>query len=409
MGDYTPYLYYTSDYGRNWRRIDSGIPRDHFTRVLRQYPRNPDVLFAGTESGLYVSMNNGRDWRPFQLNLPVVPVTDLAIKDDNLIVATQGRSFWVLDDLTPLAQLDEVAANADFHLYQPAAAWRMGGSSRTSRTEGQNHPGGVNFHLYLSEEAARDSTPMMLTVLQDGDTIRSWSTTSKDDENKLDLKAGGQTINWDMRYPDGVKVPGMILWWAGAGGPMALPGDYRVAFSYGEREQVRDFIIKADPRVQASEEDRLAQFTFMKEVQDKASEAHQTIIDLRKLRDQIKDFQDRVEDDGLTARGQAIVDSLTAIEETLYQTQNKSGQDPLNFPIRLTNKLAHLNSLAGIGTFRPTASAYEVKNELTEQIDAELEKYRRIVAEEVPAYNQMILERKVDVIRAPISEPSARK
>jgi photosystem II stability/assembly factor-like uncharacterized protein len=409
MGDYEPYLYHTDDYGRNWRRIDRGIARDHFTRVLRQYPRNPDVLFAGTESGLYMSLDDGRNWRLFQQNMPIVPVTDLVIKDDNLIVATQGRSFWMVDDLTPLAQLDAVTEDADFHLFEPVDAWRMGGSSRTSRTAGQNHPGGVNFHLYLSEEAAKDSLPMVLSVLQDGDTIRRWSTTDDDDDSKLELKAGGQVINWDMQYPDGVKVPGMILWWAGAGGPMALPGEYEVVFSYGEWEQARDFTIKADPRVQATEEDRLAQFTFMKEVQDKTSEAHQTIIDLRKLRDQIKDFQERIEDGEIIAEGKSIIDSLTAIEETLYQTKNRSGQDPLNYPIRLTNKLAHLNSLTGIGTYRPTAAAYRVKEELTEQIDAELAKYRSIVAEEVPAYNRMILEREVDVIRPPASEPSARK
>ena len=408
-GDYTPYLYHTRDYGKTWRRIDAGIPRDHFTRVVRQYPGDPEILFAGTETGLYVSFDDGDHWRPFQQNLPIVPVTDLTFKDDNLIIATQGRSFWVLDDLTPLKQLGAVAANADFHLFQPVDAWRMDGSSRTSRTAGENHPGGVNFHLYLSEETAKDTLPMQLTVLQGSDTIRSWSTTASEEARKLDLKAGGQVINWDLRYPDGVEVPGMILWWAGAGGPMALPGDYTVAFKVGEREQTQPFTIKADPRVQASEEDRMAQFEFMKEVQDKASEAHQLIIDLRQLREQIKNFQDRTDDTELKEYGKGIVDSLTAIEETLYQTKNRSGQDPLNYPIRLTNKLAHLNSLTGIGTYRPTAAAYAVKEELTAEIDAEIEKYNRIVAERVPEYNRMILDREVDVIAAPSRSGVSRK
>ena len=408
-GDYTPYLFHTSNYGQTWRRIDAGIPRDHFTRVVRQYPGKPEVLFAGTETGLYLSMDDGGSWRPFQQNLPIVPVTDLTFKDDDLIVATQGRSFWVMDDITLLKQLDAVADGADFHLYQPADAWRMGGSSRESRTAGQNHPGGVNFHLYLNEATAKDSLPMVLSVLQEDDTIRSWSTTAKEKSSKLELKPGGQVINWDMQYPDGVEVDGMILWWAGSGGPMALPGDYTVSFKYGEREQTQPFTIKADPRVQASEEDRQAQFAFMKDVQDKASEAHQTIIDLRKLRDQIKDFQERITDKELIAYGTGIVDSLTRIEETLYQTKNRSGQDPLNYPIRLTNKLAHLNSLTGIGTYKPTAAAYAVKEELTSEIDAELAKYRRIVDQNVPEYNRMILEREVEVIAAPESKKSARK
>ncbi|PPK84117.1 sortilin (neurotensin receptor 3) [Neolewinella xylanilytica] len=407
-GDYTPYLFHSADYGKTWRRIDNGIPRSHFTRVVRQYPGNPDVLFAGTEEGLYLSLDNGANWRAFQQNLPIVPITDLTFKDDDLIVATQGRSFWMIDDLTPLQQLDEVAANADFHLFKPENAWRMGGSSRSSRTAGQNHPGGVNFHVYLSEEAAKDSMPMTLSVLREGDTIRSWNTTATEDNKKLKLKAGGQTVNWDMSYPDGVEFDNMILWWAGSGGPMALPGEYQVSLTYGEREQVRTFAIKPDPRVQASEADREAQFTFMKEVQDKTSEAHQVIIDLRKLRSQIEELQQRIDDEEVIAAGKTIIDSLTAVEKSLYQTQNRSGQDPLNYPIRLTNKLAHLNSLTGIGTYRPTAAAYAVKEELTEQIDEEIATYERIVAEQVPAYNRMILERNVNVITVPRPN-SARK
>ncbi len=408
-GDYTPYLYHTSNYGRTWERIDRGIPRGEFTRVVRQYPGDPNILVAGTEEGLYLSLDAGKNWRSFRQNLPIVPVTDLAFRDDDLVVATQGRSFWVMDDVTPLKQLGTVAKDADFHLFQPADAWRMGGSSRSSRTAGQNHPGGVNFHLYLSEVMAKDSMPMVLSILQDGDTIRSWSTKAEEEDAKLELKAGGQTVNWDISYPEGTEVEGMILWWAGSGGPLALPGDYQVAFSVGEREQVRDFTIKADPRVQASAEERQAQFTFMKEVQDKASEAHQVIIDLRKLRSQIKDFQDRIADKGITSYGEGIIDSLTAIEETLYQTKNRSGQDPLNYPIRLTNKLAHLNSLMGIGTYKPTAAAYAVKEELTTQIDAEIEKYNRIVDGEVPQYNRMILERGVEVIVPPNHDKVSRK
>jgi photosystem II stability/assembly factor-like uncharacterized protein len=412
-GDYTPYLYHTKDYGNTWSRIDNGIPRDHFTRVVRQYPGQPNILFAGTESGLYISFDTGENWRPFQQNVPMVPVTDIAIKDDNLIVATQGRSFWVLDDLTVLKQLDGVASEDDFHLYDPADAWRMGGSKRTSRTQGQNHSGGVNFHVWLTEEAAKDTVPFTLSIAEygeGGDEIRSWST--DDEDNELELEAGGQVINWNMRYPDGVKVPGMVLWWAGSGGPMALPGEYRVTLQHGDKAQFRDFTIKADPRVTASGGDMVAQFTYMKEVQDKTSEAHQAIIDLRNVRDQIKAFQGRLPEDasqGLKDAGKAIIDGLTEVEETLYQTKNRSNQDPLNYPIRLTNKLAHLNSLTGIGTFKPTAAAYAVKAEVEGKINAELEKYRTILADEIPAYNKLILESQVEVISVPVMKKDARK
>ncbi len=410
-GDYTPYLYHTKDYGKTWNRIDSGIPRDHFTRVVRQYPGAPNILFAGTESGLYLSFDTGKSWRPFQQNVPMVPITDITIKDDNLILATQGRSFWILDDLTVLKQQEQVSTGDGYYLYGPADAWRMGGSSRESRTAGKNHPGGVNFHIWMSESAANDTLPITLTVGDaEGNVIRSWST--DDEDNKLELKAGGQTVNWDLSYPDGVKVPGMVLWWAGSGGPMALPGKYVVSMDYGPTGQAHEFMVKADPRVTASDADRKAQFTFMKEVQDKTSEAHQTILDLRGVRDQIKTFQGRLPqdaDEALKEQGKLIIDGLTKVEEALYQTKNRSRQDPLNYPIRLTNKLAHLNSLTGIGTYKPTAAAYAVKAEITEAIDKELESYRRILAEEVPKYNKMILEQGVKVISVPEAKKDARK
>ena len=404
-GDYTPYLYRTENYGKTWERIDAGIPRDEFTRVIRQYPAAPNVLFAGTEKGLYVSMDTGKSWKPFQQNLPIVPITDLTIKDDNLIIATQGRSLWILDDLTLLTQLNDVAKNTPFHLYDPVDAWRLGGSTRTSRTAGQNHPGGVNFHVYVSEKAAADTLPFTLTVAKDGAPIRTWATDDKD--NELELKPGGQTINWDLQYPDGVKVPGMILWWAGTGGPTALPGEYTVTLERGDERQERTFLVKADPRVEASTEDQLAQFTFMREVQEKVSEAHQAILDLRDVRTQVKAFQDRLPEDAapeLKALGKTIIEDLTTVEETLYQTKNRSGQDPLNYPIRLTNKLAHLNALNGIGTYRPTAGSYAVKEELTGKIDEQLRTYRRIVAEDIPRYNQMILEAGVEVIAVPAAK-----
>ena len=418
-GDYTPYLYHTDNYGKSWTRIDNGIPRDHFTRVVRQYPAAPNILFAGTESGLYVSFDTGKNWKPFQLNVPMVPITDIAIKDDNLILATQGRSFWILDDLTVLAQ----AAEMDFKdartfghiLFTPADAWRMGGSSRTSRTAGQNHPGGVPIHLWVDEKTVNDTVPFEITVYRDGEEdspIRTWSTHAEDKADKLELKAGGQTINWNLRYPDGVKVPGMVLWWAGAGGPMALPGDYWVSVSYNGSTSDRRFTLKADPRVQASAEDMQAQFDFMKEVQDKTSEAHQAILDLRNVREQIKTFQGRLPEDAspeLKEYGRDIIKSLTEVEEALYQTKNRSNQDPLNYPIRLTNKLAHLNSLTGIGTYKPTAAAYAVKAEIEGKIDEELAKYRAVLSEKVPAYNKMILEEGVKVIALPSKDKDARK
>ena len=419
LGDYTPYLYKTTDYGKNWTRIDRGIDRGHFTRVVRKYD---NLLFAGTESGLYLSTDDGRNWQSFQKNLPIVPITDIAVKDDNLIVATQGRSFWIMDDLRPLTQVGE-AEGKDVFVFAPTDVYRMGGSSRKSRTEGQNHPGGANFHLYLSDAAAEDSTEIEAFVLapvpteySNGaqpkyDTLKTWSTEAKDKADQLERKAGGQVLNWNLRYPEGTKFDGMILWWAGLSGPMALPGEYEIVLRQGERESRQDWTLVGDPRVQATPEDLAAQFDFMKSINDKVSEAHQVIIDLRKVRGQIEEFQRRLPQgaDALREQGTTILDQLTEVEEALYQTKNRSRQDPLNYPIRLTNKLAHLSSLTSIGAYRPTDAAVALKAELTEQIDAEIAKYRQVVEDLVPQYNRMILEQDVEVISVPGRKKAARK
>lgn len=404
LGDYTPYLYHTVDYGKTWRLITKGIDKQHFTRVLRADPARQGLLYAGTETGMYISFDDGANWQPFQMNLPIVPITDLTIKNNNLIAATQGRSFWIIDDLTVLHQLSDKVAKADFHLFDPMDAYRMNGSQgRPSKTAGTNHPGGVIIHYNVNTVPA-DSVEVKLSLHDaTGALIRAYSTTAKEKKDQLEYKKGGNTFQWNMRYPDGVDFDGMILWWAGVGGPKAKIGEYEVRLSIGDQTQTQRFQILPDPRTTASEADLAAQFDFMMDVQSKVSEAHQAIIDLRKVRTQINAFTDGLPEGDAHAdlrdHAKRVTDGLTKVEESLYQTKNRSNQDPLNFPIRLTNKLAHLNSLVGVGDFRPTASAYAVKEELTALIDQELAAYKRMMREELPALNQRIRDSGVDVIR----------
>ena len=410
LGDYTPYLYYSSDYGASWKTITNGIDKLHFTRVLRADPEREGLLYAGTESGMYISFDNGDNWQPFQMNLPIVPITDLAIKNNNLIAATQGRSFWMIDDLTVLHQLSDEVTAADHYLFQPMDPYRMGGSQgRPSKTQGTNHPGGVTVHFNINEVPA-DSVEVALSFYEaNGDLIRSYSSTSKERGEKLEFEKGGNTFNWNMRYPDGVDFDGMIMWWAGVGGPKAIPGQYEVRLKVGEEEQSQQFEIKGDPRSEATQEDLAAQFDFMISVQDKVSEAHQAIIDLRDVRKQINDFVGRLPEGdahaALREQAKTVTEGLTEVEESLYQTKNRSRQDPLNFPIRLTNKLAHLNSLAGIGDFHPTAQLLGVKEEISQLIDEELIDYRRIMNQEIPKLNQLIRESQIDLISGPKAKP----
>lgn len=412
LGDYAPYLYKTKDYGVTWTRITNGIDQEHFTRALRADPKRKDLLYAGTESGMYVSFDDGANWQPLQLNLPIVPITDLAIKNDNLIAATQGRSFWLIDDLTVLHQADQGLATTEMHLFKPMDCYRMkGGQAKPSRTQGQNHPGGAMVHFLLPELPA-DSIDVSLSFYEaDGDLIRTFSSTAEKEADKLELEEGGNLFNWNTRYPDGTKFDGMIMWWAGVAGPKATPGEYEVALKIGEVEQRQSFMILADPRSSATTADYAAQFNFMQEVQDKVSEAHQAIIDIREVRQQVQQFTKRLpaEDDRYQAihdQAKQLLESLKQVEEELYQTKNRSRQDPLNFPIKLTNKLAHLNSLMGIGDFKPTAQALNVKAELEGLIDAQLKHYQATLEEGLPKLNQMIRDSQVDLISLPKDTPA---
>jgi len=403
LGDYTPYIYKTKDYGKNWKLITAGITSDHFTRVVRADPKRKGLLYAGTETGMYLSFDDGAHWQPFQLNLPIVPITDLAIKDDHLIAATQGRSFWMIDDLTVLQQLNQDLVSQQFYLFEPKPTWRMNGSqSKRTGNAGKNHPGGVMVHYILKEKPADSIVVNLAFYESDGDLIREFSTKAKEKKDKLEIKKDGNLFVWNMRYPDARDFKGMIFWWGSTAGPKAVPGEYKVVLSVGEAQQEQEFEIWKDPRSEATLQDMKAQFSFITEVRDKVSEAHDAIMNIRDIQTQLDNMNGRLDEAekyvALKEQSKAIKKKLKAVEEVLYQTKNKSRQDPLNFPIRLTNKLAHLNSLTGIGDFPPTQQAFEVKAELTEKITIQLEIYKEVIEKDLPDFNQMVKELNIDAI-----------
>jgi len=403
-GDYRPYLYKTKDYGKTWIKITDGISADHFTRVLRADPKRKGLLYAGTETGMYISFDDGISWKPFQMNLPVVPITDLTIKHDNLIAATQGRGFWIIDDLTPLHQLNEKVTSADFYIYKPMPSYRMGGGQgKPSKTAGQNHPGGVMVHYFLKDTAKAQVSLEFMQV--DGTRISKYSTKpdKKAKEEKLAIKQGSNRFVWNMSYASAEGFDGMILWWSSLSGPRALPGTYKVKLTVNDKSMETDFVILKDPRSTSTEADMKAQFDFQQEVIGKLSETNTAIKKIRQVREQLnrttdpfKDKKDQLKD--VLDMAKSIQDKMKTIEETLYQTKNKSGQDPLNFPIKLNNKLGHLNSLVGSGDFRPTDQAVTFKNEITAEINKHLQALDKIFKEDVPALNTLIKQKNLDAI-----------
>jgi photosystem II stability/assembly factor-like uncharacterized protein len=397
-GDNKPYLLRTKDFGQTWQFINNGIADNHFSRVIRSDPEAKGILYAGTESGMYISFDDGDHWQTFQLNLPVVPITDLTIKNNNLIAATQGRSFWIIDELAQVHQLIN-APIAKYHVFQPADTYRMTGSSYKSVEIGTNYAGGLMLFYNLPADLKKEDTLSITLLEMNGDTIVKYSTDHKQKAYQLTPKKGMNKFNWNLRYSPAKRFDGMVMWAAEMGGPMTIPGEYSVEINYNDTIQQKNFTIVKDPRSSAAPETYAQYHDFASEVRDKITEAHEAIIEIRDIRSQLNNYKERVKEDTVLVNEIKKIDSLmTDVEEALYQTKNRSSQDPLNYPVRLTNKIGYLNSILGNGEYPPTDQAFELRKELEGMIDAELGKYSRIKTEMLPSFNQMVREKNIDAI-----------
>ncbi|MBM3178285.1 MAG: glycosyl hydrolase [Bacteroidetes bacterium] len=407
LGDYQPYLYKSKDYGSTWTKITDGIDAGHFTRVLRADPKRAGLLYAGTESGMYISFDDGNSWKPFQLNLPVVPITDLTIKNDNLIAATQGRSFWLIDDLTPLHQLAEGVAKSDVHLYKPMPSYRMGAGfswGRASKTEGKNHPGGVMVHYYVKDTTKISAS---LEIFDKGGKLIKKYAMKPDRKSKEEqlpkVKPGMNRFVWNMRYPDAEGFDGLILWAGGLTGPRALPGTYKVKLTVNGKTDEKEFELLKDPRTSGSDADIRAQFDFLMSVRDKLTETHQAIKKIRTAREQVnkvtEPMRGKADMKEITDLAKSMLDEMKKVEEALYQTKNRSGQDPLNFPVRLNNKLAALNSEASASDFRPNEQTIAVYKEIVGQIDGQLGALKKIFDEQVPRFNDLVKQKQINALQ----------
>jgi photosystem II stability/assembly factor-like uncharacterized protein len=407
-GDYRPLLFKTKDYGKTWIKITDGIDPAHFTRVVRADQKRSGLLYAGTEFGVYISFDDGASWKPFQLNLPIVPINDLTIKNDNLIAATQGRSFWLIDDLTPLHQLNEAVSKADVHLYKPMPSYRMNGGQAGRRgqpkTEGVNHPNGVMIHYFIKDTIKAVAS---LEILENnGKLIKKFATKpdkkAKEKEDELKLKPGMNRQVWNMRYADAEGFDGLIMWAASLTGPKAMPGTYKARLTVNGKVMETEFEIVKDPRTSGTLADIKAQFDFSIAVRDKLSETNKAVKKIRTAREQInrvtEPMKGKEEMKDVNDMAKSILDDMKKIEETLYQTKNKSGQDPLNYPVRLNNKLGALGSEVDGSDFRPTEQVKAVYKEITEKIDEQLNLLNKVMTDKVPKFNELVKQKQVNAI-----------
>ncbi len=403
FGDYTPYLYKTDDYGETWQLITKGIKSTDYTRAIRADLTRPGLLYAGTEWGMYVSFDDGASWQPFQLNLPIVSIRDLHVRDHNLIAATHGRSFWLIDDLTPLHQLSGEVASSDHYLFKPKDSYRMqiASSWGSEKSVGQNHPDGVIFNYYLKEVEETDTVKLHILEME-GDTIQVFSNQSKEKKSKLKVKAGGNTLVWDMRYPGFKEFKGMILYSSPNKGPKAIPGTYQAVLTVNDNSIAQNFNIVKDPRLPNTKEDYQKQFDFLISVRDKVSEAHEAIIRIRKTRKDLEYVKEKVADKpsakALVEMVNELDEKMKVIENAIHMTKNQSYQDPLNFGIRINNRIAFLLADQQRGDYPPTDQAIAFRDEVFKELDEELNKLASLLNEKLPALNEKLSELGIKIL-----------
>ena len=416
LDDYKPYIYKTSDYGRTWKKIVSGIAGNAFTRVVREDPNRRGFLYAGTELGMYYSTDDGANWQSLQLNLPIVPVTDLAIHKEmkDLVVATQGRAFYVLDDLTVLYQLTD-ARRSNAFLFKPEAAYRTAGFGigfvpPPDAAFGANPPNGAVIHYYLKAKPAGEISLEFLDA--NGTIVRRFSgKPEKETEQKsrggrggepsVPLETGLNEFVWNYRLPNAVGLPNLILWGGSLAGPRVVPGNYQVRLTVdGKVIGTESFAVKSDPRIATTPDEFQKQFDFLLKTRDKITATHEAIAEIRDLRKQFEDVSARLKPEQKDLRDKAaeIVRNLTAVEEELIQPKIKSGQDALNFPIRLNNKLAALNAVVDGADYAPTKQSYAVYDDLVGRIDAQLARLAEIKTRDIADFNRLFNEKNLPVI-----------
>jgi hypothetical protein len=394
VDDRQPYVFRTTDFGKTWTKIVSGIKDGHFARSVREDHVRPGLLFLGTEHGAYVSFNAGDSWQPLQLNLPDTPIRDLVVKDDDVVLGTHGRGFWILDDINPLRQYIEPVSK------QPAVLFQSGDAVR-----------GVYdavFQYYLKSKV--DSVTIEILDVK-GAVIRKFVGTQAEEkpasgdwwgagESKPTTAAGLNTFKWNLRYPGATVFEGMIIWGARPqNGPKAPIGKYQVRLKAGSYTQTFSFNLKMNPNLKSvSEADLQETFDLAIKIRDRESAANQAVIRIRDLKKQIEERTNEVNDPAFTASAKELIARITAIEEDLYQTKNRSGQDPLNFPIKLGNRLSALRRSLETGDGKPTAGAYKVFDELSKELDGHLGKLETTLKAGIDAINPVLMNKQMKAI-----------
>ena len=340
--DFTPHIFKSTDYGQTWTRLVDGIAEEAHVRVVREDPNHKDLLYAGTETGLYVSFDGGVKWNNFQRNLPIIPITDLMVNGNDLIIATQGRAFWVMDDLNPLYELKN-AAGSDFYVYEPEIAIRDNAFRSTSKSIGQNPYPGFSIMYYIKDNM--DTIPMSVEFMNaDGDVVRSFSTDAKNRQERISKKSGMNRINWNLSLTNFDGVDGVFVG-LGASGHRVAPGAYKVKINYGDWEVTKDLEVKADPRWSATDAQYAEQQRLLYDIRTGIKMLQEKANDIRSIRSQIVDLKSRIDSDefeSIHSKADEILKMINESEAEMVQPKQKTFQDVINFENKLEVQLLHI-------------------------------------------------------------------
>jgi photosystem II stability/assembly factor-like uncharacterized protein len=413
LDDVKPYIYRTSDFGKTWSQITNGIPNGAYVHAVREDPKLKGLLYAGTETGLYVSWDNGANWQSVMLNLPNTPIHDLVVKNDDLVVATHGRSFWVLDDLGPVRQLNSANKNSVVLLYKPAMTYRMHWPEDYEKRQpvGQNPPKGAALSYYFQSKPKGE---VKLEILDaKGQLVRSLSSIDKKEEEtppewpdearpeeKIPAEQGMNRFAWDLRYQGAHKLPGEVSGETRSRGPMAPPGNYQVRLVAEGKSYTVPLELKMDPRIKVAEADIQKEFELQLQMRDELSAIHDAVREIRDTRGQIKTLRTRLED----VKFKPVIDTADAldqkakpIEEQLLQVQVKSSEANLNYPVLIDEQLHGLVSSVSFDGL-PTQQQYAAFESLKGQAAPLLAKWKELRSTDLVALNDVMRKENVPAI-----------
>ena len=418
--DLAPYIFKTNDYGKSWARITAGLPEGVFVRAVREDPKKKGVLYAGTERGVFVSFDDGAHWRSLQLNLPIAPIHDLVVKNDDLVLAAHGRSFWILDDLSPLRQFADSVAAEDMHLYQPATAYRVHAGEPPARLtfSGKNPPNGAVIYYYFKKAPKPEETVIEILDAA-GSVIRSYSSNKyepldepqdpddKKPEKQIKPEDGLNRFVWDLHYEWARRVPGYYLWEYndGARGPLALPGKYQVRLSVAGKTQTAPFEVKLDPRVNTSQADLEKQFKLEMDVREQLNRVYDAVNQIQDVRDQLKGLKKRV----VGSSSKVLLDAangldakLVAVRDPLVNLTISASEDSLAYAPGIDGRLAFLSmSVAGFSDSAPTESQYQELDKLTKNTNELLARWEQVRSSDIATFQKFAAEQNVHSIYVP--------